>query len=395
MEHPQQRLWNKPERLVIGFMSGTSADGVDAALVRISGYGVETRLTQLAFCFTPFDEATRAEVLRLAGGGSAAAADFCRINFHLGQLYCEAGDALCRQAGIERAQVDLIGCHGQTLWHIPQEEIYLGRSQHSTFQLGESAMLAEYFGCPTVGDFRVRDVAAGGLGAPLVPYTEFLLYRSREECVALQNIGGIGNVTVLPRDCRLEDVFAFDTGPGNMLMDALVERLTNGRQHYDAGGKMAAQGRVDAGLLAFLMQDPYLQRKPPKTTGREAYGAPYLAALLDYAAAHGVSLLDTLATVTRFTAECIAYGLQRFSPCRPGRMIVGGGGCYNLTLMAHLRALLPDCRVMTNEDLGLDGNAKEAVTFALLADETIFASCNNAPGATGARHPVVMGKISL
>ena len=151
MEHPLQRLWNKPERLVIGFMSGTSADGVDAALVRISGYGVETRLTQLAFCFTPFDEATRAEVLRLAGGGSAAAADFCRINFHLGQLYCEAGDALCRQAGIERAQVDLIGCHGQTLWHIPQEEIYLGRSQHSTFQLGESAMLAEHFGCPTVG----------------------------------------------------------------------------------------------------------------------------------------------------------------------------------------------------------------------------------------------------
>ena len=144
MEHPLQRLWNKSERLVIGFMSGTSADGVDAALVRISGYGVETRLTQLAFCFTPFDEATRAEVLRLAGGGSAAAADFCRINFHLGQLYCEAGDALCRQAGIERAQVDLIGCHGQTLWHIPQEEIYLGRSQHSTFQLGESAMLAEH-----------------------------------------------------------------------------------------------------------------------------------------------------------------------------------------------------------------------------------------------------------
>ena len=394
MEHPLQRLWNKPERLVIGFMSGTSADGVDAALVRISGYGVETRLTQLAFCFTPFDEATRAEVLRLAGGGSAAAADFCRINFHLGQLYCEAGDALCRQAGIERAQVDLIGCHGQTLWHIPQEEIYLGRSQHSTFQLGESAMLAEHFGCPTVGDFRVRDVAAGGLGAPLVPYTEFLLYRSREECVALQNIGGIGNVTVLPRDCRLEDVFAFDTGPGNRLMDALVERLTNGRQHYDAGGKMAAQGRVDAGLLAFLMQDPYLQRKPPKTTGREAYGAPYLAALLDYAAAHGVSLLDTLATVTRFTAECISAGVRDYCPVKPDRMIVGGGGSMNPTLLAHIADCLPGCEVMTNEQLGLDSNAKEAVAFAVLANEAMYGQPNNAPGATGAAHPVVMGKIS-
>lgn len=395
MEHPLKTLWEKPSRLVIGFMSGTSADGVDAALVRITGFGTQTRAEQLGFRFVPFSDEVRAEILRLAGGGPASAADFCRMNFLLGELFCEAGEALCAQTGTKLSDIDLIGSHGQTFWHIPEKEEYLSRTFASTFQLGEEAVLAERFGCPVVGNFRVRDVAAGGLGAPLVPYTEFLLYRSREECVALQNIGGIGNVTVLPRDCRLENVFAFDTGPGNMLMDALVERLTNGRQHYDAGGKMAAQGRVDAGLLAFLMQDPYLQRKPPKTTGREAYGAPYLAALLDYAAAHGVSLLDTLATVTRFTAECIAYGLQRFSPCRPGRMIVGGGGCYNLTLMAHLRDLLPDCRVMTNEDLGLDGNAKEAVAFALLANETIFASCNNAPGATGARHPAVMGKISL
>lgn len=395
MEHPLKTLWEKPSRLVIGFMSGTSADGVDAALVRITGFGTQTRAEQLGFRFVPFSDEVRAEILRLAGGGPASAADFCRMNFLLGELFCEAGEALCAQTGTKVSDIDLIGSHGQTFWHISEKEEYLSHAFTSTFQLGEEAVLAERFGCPVVGNFRVRDVAAGGLGAPLVPYTEFLLYRSQEECVALQNIGGIGNVTVLPRDCRLEDVFAFDTGPGNMLMDALVERLTNGRQHYDAGGKMAAQGRVDTGLLAFLMQDPYLQRKPPKTTGREAYGAPYLAALLDYAAAHGVSLLDTLATVTRFTAECIAYGLQRFSPCRPGRMIVGGGGCYNLTLMAHLRALLPDCWVMTNEDLGLDGNAKEAVAFALLANETIFASCNNAPGATGARHPVVMGKISL
>ena len=395
MEHPLQKLWNKPERLVIGFMSGTSADGVDAALVRISGFGITTELKQLAFHFMPFDEATRREILRLAGGESATAADFCRINFHLGQLYCEAGDALCREANIEPSRVDLIGCHGQTFWHIPQEECYLGRMQHSTLQLGEAAVLAEHFKCPTVGDFRVRDVAAGGLGAPLVPYTEFLLYRSSEECVALQNIGGIGNVTVLPQGCRLEDVFGFDTGPGNMLMDAVTELLTNGEKHYDEDGTMAAAGQVNARLLAHLMQDPYLAKKPPKTTGREAYGARYLSQVLSFAHSHGISLLDTLSTVTRFTAETIAYGLGRFSPYRPGRMIVGGGGCYNRTLMAHLQELLPECKVMTNEDLGLDGNAKEAVAFALLANETIFASCNNAPGATGARHPVVMGKISL
>lgn len=395
MEHPLQRLWNKPERLVIGFMSGTSADGVDAALVRISGYGVETRLTQLAFCFTPFDEATRAEVLRLAGGGSAAAADFCRINFHLGQLYCEAGDALCRQAGIERAQVDLIGCHGQTLWHIPQEEIYLGRSQHSTFQLGESAMLAEYFGCPTVGDFRVRDVAAGGLGAPLVPYTEFLLYRSETEHTALQNIGGIGNITLLPAGCALSDVTAFDTGPGNMLIDAAIARITNGEKRYDANGAMAASGRVSEALLAQLMRDPYLSRRPPKTTGREHYGAAFVDGIFAAANERKLSDADILATVTDFTAQTIAAAIRDFCAVRPAQLIVGGGGSRNGTLMADIAAALPDVRVLTNEDLGFDGDAKEAVAFAVLANEAIFARCSNAPGATGARHGAVLGKITL
>ena len=399
MEHPLQRLWNKPERLVIGFMSGTSADGVDAALVRISGYGVETRLTQLAFCFTPFDEATRAEVLRLAGGGSAAAADFCRINFHLGQLYCEAGDALCRQAGIERAQVDLIGCHGQTLWHIPQEEIYLGRSQHSTFQLGESAMLAEYFGCPTVGDFRVRDVAAGGLGAPLVPYTEFLLYRSREECVALQNIGGIGNVTVLPRDCRLEDVFAFDTGPGNMIIDAVTAAVTGGRQTYDAGGAIAARGHTNEALLARLRENGYYALPLPKTTGRERFGAQYTAEMLAWPEANGLSPEDLLATVTELTAWSIADAYERYvlPHARADELIAGGGGSYNQTLLRMLerRFAVHGIRVMTQENLGFSSDAKEAVAFALLADCCRRGCANVLPGVTGAWEAAVLGKLSL
>lgn len=180
----------------------------------------------------------------------------------------------CQEAGIPKAQVDLIGNHGQTLWHIPVEEEYLGRRQRSTLQLGEDALLAECFGCPVVGDFRVRDMAAGGLGAPLVPYTEFLLYRRPDEWVALQNIGGIGNVTVLPANCTLDQVFAFDTGPGNMVIDAVISRLTNGRMTYDDGGAMAAQGKLHPELLRWMLDDPYLSKKPPKTTAG-SYTAPF------------------------------------------------------------------------------------------------------------------------
>lgn len=395
MEHPILKLLQKPSRIVLGFMSGTSADGVDAALCRITGYGLTTQVEQLGFTFVPFSQEVRDEILRLASGETACAADFCRINFLLGQLYCEAGEAACREAGISKGQIDLIGNHGQTLWHIPVEEEYLGRRQRSTLQLGEDALLAECFGCPVVGDFRVRDMAAGGLGAPLVPYTEFLLYRRPDEWVALQNIGGIGNVTVLPANCTLDQVFAFDTGPGNMVIDAVISRLTNGRMTYDDGGAMAAQGKLHPELLRWMMDDPYLSKKPPKTTGRELYGPVYIDRLMEKAGTLNVAPADLMNTVTQFTAETIAYGLRRFSPQLPQRLIVGGGGSLNRCLMEQLRQVLTECRVMTNEDLGLNSSAKEAVAFAVLANETIFASCNNAPSATGARHPVVMGKISL
>ena len=395
MEHPIEALITKPYRLVIGFMSGTSADGIDAVLAEIYGHGTATRVKQRDFVFIPFAPEVRAEILRLASGGSAAAADFCRMNFLLGELYCEAGRELCRHAGVSKADIDLIGNHGQTFWHIPNEEEYLGHRLRSTLQLGEDAMLAEEFSCPVVGDFRVRDMAAGGLGAPLVPYTEFLLYRSETEHTALQNIGGIGNITLLPAGCALSDVTAFDTGPGNMLIDAAIARITNGEKRYDANGAMAASGRVSEALLAQLMRDPYLSRRPPKTTGREHYGAAFVDGI--FAAAKELSLpdADILATVTDFTAQTIAAAIRDFCAVRPARLIVGGGGSRNGTLMADIAAALPDVRVLTNEDLGFDGDAKEAVAFAVLANEAIFARCSNAPGATGARHGAVLGKITL
>lgn len=393
--HPIITCIQKDSRLVVGIMSGTSADGVDAALCRITGHGTESKIQQLGFVFQPFSREVRQEILRLAGGEAACAGDFCKMNFLLGQLYVEAVEALCEKVGISPEDVDLIGSHGQTFWHIPQQEEYLGHRFRSTLQLGECAVLAQRFGCPVVGDFRVRDVAADGLGAPLVPYSEYLIYRSETECVALQNIGGIGNITCLPPGCGLKDVFAFDTGPGNMVMDAVYARITGGAKTYDEGGCFAARGTVHRGLLEKLMEDPYLAQTPPKTTGREYYGAAYVDRIMAEAQENGISPQDLMATVTAFTAQTIRLSIERFFPRKPDRLIIGGGGSMNKTLVGEIARALPECRVLTNEDLGYDSNAKEAVAFAVLANEAIFGQCNNVPRVTGAKNPVVMGKISL
>ena len=265
MDHPFSTLWAKPSRLVVGLMSGTSADGVDAALTRITGCGLETRVEQLGFYFQPFDETTRQRILDVCGGDFGGSREICLLGTHLGKLYAQAVRELLRETGI--GKIDLIGCHGQTVYHIPEDTPYLGGTVRGTLQIGDPSWLAEEFGCPVVSDFRIRDMAAGGLGAPLVPYTEFLLYRSETEDVALQNIGGIGNVTLLSAGCTLEDVTAFDTGPGNMVMDALVSGITDGRLGYDDGGKLAASGKVIPELLAHMLEDPYLAKSPPRPRG--------------------------------------------------------------------------------------------------------------------------------
>ena len=263
-------------RLAIGLMSGTSADGIDAALVEISGCSTDTRVRLLSFLTLPFSDAARARILRVAAGDFGGTEELCLLNFYLGELSADACEAVCAQAGVAPDKVSFVGSHGQTVFHAPDAREYLGRPVRGTLQTGEASVIAERLGCPVVSDFRVRDMAAGGLGAPLVPYTEYLLYRDAQRTVGLQNIGGIGNITVLPKGCSLNDVFAFDTGPGNMVMDALAARLTEGKARFDDGGRLAAQGTVNAGLLAWMMQDPYLSAPPPKTTGREVYGAAYV-----------------------------------------------------------------------------------------------------------------------
>jgi len=374
----------------VGLMSGTSADGIDAVLTRITGSGLSTKVEQLGFCFLPFDAETRRAILDICGGDSGGTKEVCLLGTHLGRLYAQAVRELLKRTGTEK--VDLIGNHGQTVYHIPDDTPYLGTTIRGTLQIGDPSYLAEEFGCPVVSDFRIRDMAAGGLGAPLVPYTEFLLYRSETEDVALQNIGGIGNVTLLPAGCTLQEVTAFDTGPGNMVMDALTAKLTDGKLTYDDGGRLAASGRVIPEMLAWMLDDPYIEKKPPKTTGREYFGREYVEKLLAFG---DYPLVDILTTATAFTAQTIALSLRKFAPRLPARLVVGGGGSRNPTLLRFMQEALPEVKVQIQEDLGLDSDAKEAVAFALLANEALFGICNNAPSATGAKHGVVMGRINL
>lgn len=385
----------KQTKLVIGLMSGTSADGVDAALVKIDGYALDTKVSQLGFMTLPFEPVVRERILALASGETGGSHELCLMSFLLGQLSVEACKAVCKQADVRKEEIDLIGSHGQTLWHIPRAEAYLGHSLTATYQIGEASVLNEAFDCPVVSDFRVRDIAAGGQGAPLVPYTEYLLYRSEAETIALQNIGGIGNITILPKGGALTDTFAFDTGPGNMVMDALVTRITDGVNTFDDGGNMAAQGAVNNALLHWMLNDDYLAMLPPKTTGRERYGAEYVTRLWVEAERLNVPMLDRIATATRFTAECIAEGVRRFGKPKPDTLVVGGGGSRNVTLLRFLADTLPETQVITNEALGYDSDAKEAVAFAILANECVHGVCSNTPKATGASHPAVLGKISL
>ena len=394
-----ERSDKKPgSRLIIGLMSGTSADGVDAALVEITGCSLDIQVEQRGFVTLPFPGEIRDKILQLAGGEWGGSRELCLLNSLLGSLWVEACLAVCEQAGVDPEEVDLVGSHGQTLWHQPEAVPYLDRMVRGTLQIGDPSLISERLGCPVVSDFRVRDMVAGGLGAPLVPYTEYLLYRDPEHHVALQNIGGIGNITGIAREASLDEVFAFDTGPGNMILDQLASRLTQGRLSYDADGLLAAGGKVHPRMLRWMMADDYLKQAPPKTTGRERYGETYLRQLLARAAEMNCSLQDVLATATRFTAETIACGIRDWFPFVPDRLVVAGGGARNPTLLGYIRQALSDAGiradVLTGEQLGIDSEAKEAVAFAILASEAINGIPNNAPGATGAAHPVVMGKIS-
>ena len=395
-------LWNaadKPIRRVVGMMSGTSVDGIDAALVELRGPAEKPELTLLAFENRPYPQGVREGIFRLFRPETATVDRVGEMNFLLGELYGQAALSVIRKAGLQPGDVDLIGSHGQTIWHAPEPAEVEGFPLRYTVQIGEGAVIAARTGIPTVSDFRVADMAVGGQGAPLVPFSEYLLYRREDETILLQNIGGIGNMTVLPAAARSEEVYAFDTGPGNMIVDAVVSALTRGAQTYDEGGRLGAAGQVCPELLERLQKDAYYRQPLPKTTGRERFGTQYTETILAWAAEHGLSGPDLTATVTDLTAWSIAHAYERYvlPRYRASELIVGGGGSYNRTLLGFLTARMAPygVAVRTQEDLGWSSDAKEAIAFALMADRCAMGLPNTLPTVTGAQCPAVMGKLSL
>jgi len=430
--------------IVIGLMSGTSADGTDAAIVRLDGAPPTLTWDVLSHTHVPHPPELRDEIFACFRPETGSVDRLCRLNFALGRAFGEAALQAIAEARLTPADVDLIGSHGQTVWHIPPLPDLADGTEGATLQLGEAAVIAEMTGIPVVSNFRARDVAAGGHGAPLVAYVDVLLLAHPTLTRAAQNIGGIANVTYLPpqpptsggqisahtsqspfenhteiqsargkgnesqsspRPCGENShphwrgvphggAFAFDTGPGNMLIDYAASRATGGALTFDRDGMLAARGRVDAALLGELLREPYLRQPPPKTTGRELFGAQFGARVWERGLARGLAPEDVVATLTAFTAASIAQAYCDFLPAMPDEVIVSGGGARNPTLMALLRDQLPGVRVISSDDAGLGVEAKEAVAFAVLAYETWRGRPGNLPAATGAHGPVILGDIT-
>ncbi|MBZ5534410.1 MAG: anhydro-N-acetylmuramic acid kinase [Acidobacteriia bacterium] len=379
---------------IIGLMSGTSADGVDAAVVDVWGKGLSTRFRMIAFESVPYPKRTRQLILSLLNARGISVAEISQLNFLIGHLFAEAVLRCCRRHHITLKSVDLIGSHGQTVYHQSVPSFFGGRALASTLQLGEGAVIAERTGIATISDFRVRDVAAGGTGAPLVPYVDYLLLRSPSKNRVALNVGGIANLTSIPRNCRLAELRAFDTGPGNMMMDAAVAIRSRGKLKFDRHGALASRGRVIPSALEWLLTHPFYRRRPPKAAGREQFGIEYTEAALRQMRFARVE--DVLATLLDLTARTVLAAIKKYAvPSGPiDELIVSGGGARNRFLMQRLQFLLPETRVMNSSELGIDPDAKEAIAFAILANETWHQDPANVPSVTGARHPVILGKIT-
>jgi anhydro-N-acetylmuramic acid kinase len=350
---------------VAGIMSGTSLDGIDVAVVEMP------KARTARFISTSYPPKIRERLLAVSNAVTHTA-EISRLNYEIAELYAKA----VKKAG----KVDLIGCHGQTIYH---------EGRRNTLQIGEAAVLAERTGTPVVSNFRARDIAAGGHGAPLVPYVDYRLFRHRTRTRVALNIGGIANITVIPAGARPEDVIAFDTGPGNMVIDALAREFSGGKLRFDRNGRIAASGKVDRPLLEDLLRDPYYRRRPPKSAGREQYGAEFV----DRLKRAGTALRDLTATATVLTAATVAMGITGFVR-GPFDLIVSGGGAHNPEIVGHLAGFLPEARIARSSDFGVDVDAKEAIAFAILAYETWRARPSNLPSATGARRPVLLGSVT-
>jgi anhydro-N-acetylmuramic acid kinase len=381
--------------LVIGMMSGTSADGIEVALADVNGAPPKLRTRLVAHTSRRMPDALRKEVLRIAEGAACTAGEISQLNFRLGMAFADAAISACREFRVALSRVELIGSHGQTIFHQGRPVAFWGRSTASTLQIGEPAVISAETRIPTIGDFRVADMAVGGQGAPLVPYADYLLYADEKLGRVSLNLGGIGNLTVLPAAAKPSQVVAFDTGPGNMLMDALVWHFSRKKQKFDRGAKWARQGQTNAKVLKELLRDPFLRLGPPKSTGREYYGRAYFQELLRMGKQFDAGPHDLIRTTTEFTVASVVDALKRFvlRKTKVQQLIVSGGGAKNPLIMAQLAAALTPIEVMPSTKLGVPVESKEAYAFALLAHETWKRRTGNLPSATGAERAMVLGKV--
>lgn len=389
----------KPSKsaLVLGMMSGTSVDGIDVAAVRISGAPPNLSAQLQGHHHTSFPAYLRDRILQAAEGKATTTADLSELNFLLGEQLAQAALEACKKWRVPMRQVALIGSHGQTIFHLGASTRFAGRVRKpSTLQIGDISVIAQRTGVTTVGDFRPADMAAGGQGAPLVPFVDYLLYSDETLGRVALNIGGIANVTVIPAAARPADVFAFDTGPGNMIVDALVNHITRGQHTFDRDAKIALSGRTLPDMLSRLMRDPYLRKKPPKSAGREQFGRDFVRELLAWGQKHRAGAADLVRTATMFTSLSIADAFRRFIVPRTkvDELVVTGGGARNPLMIAQLAAALPGIEVVSADRFGVPVEAKEAFAFAVLAYETYHRRPNNLSSATGASRPVILGKIA-
>ncbi len=388
------RLIEKETKTVIGLMSGTSVDAVDVALVKISGSGTNTKLKLKGFLEYPFPPEVRERILKNSVKETSNVEQLCKLNFVIAEIYNEAIEELCKKLNCDLAEVDLIGSHGQTVQHLPQKEFWGKYSTASTLQIGDPSVLAKLTGVITVGDFRPADIALGGQGAPLVPYFDYLIFRSEDKNRALLNIGGISNITVLKKGAALDDVIAFDTGPGNMMIDLAVKKFF-GRK-FDPDGSIAASGKFNEDLFnALAVKDSFIEAAPPKSTGREYYGLQFLESCFEEF--KDVPHEDWLNTLTYFTAYAVYRNYEKFIKPKTeiDELFVSGGGLRNKFMLVKLKELFENAEVKDVEAIGISPDAKEAICFAVLANETISGNTSNVPKATGAERPTILGKICL
>ena len=395
MTNSLEKIRKKKTKLCIGLMSGTSLDGIDAVLVKITGHGISAKLSFVDWKISPYPRGLKEQIQTHIHRDSMKLSEVSQLNFLLGELYAQSALKILKKNGITPARVDLVGCHGQTVWHEPEPHKLYGKRVRSTLQLGEPSVVQARTGIVTVADFRVKDVALGGEGAPLIPYFDYVMFRSERENRGILNVGGIANFTVVPKNSPLSRVYGFDTGPGNMLIDRLMQNYFNST--FDRSGRTSRRHPPDRELLSKMMRHPFIMKKPPKTTGREEFGDPYVEKVERWGKALKLKPEQVLSTVTEFTVGSIVknYDIHVKRRHKLDRIIVSGGGVHNAEIMKRLRSSITGCVIVTSAEFGIPPDCKEAAAFAFFANETVAGTPSNIPRVTGAKTSGILGKIIL